>query len=59
MYFCCGITEQGIMPHNEDALMIAGSVRDSGASAEYVKAPFIAAVSDGKTDCFSPSALVK
>ena len=47
MYFCCGITEQGIMPHNEDALMIAGSVRDSGASAEYVKAPFIAAVSDG------------
>ena len=47
MYYCCGITDKGIMPHNEDALLIGGEVIDSGTSEQNVSAPFIAAVSDG------------
>ena len=47
MYYCCGVTEKGAMPHNEDALLIHGSVIDSGSSEQTVNAPFLAAVSDG------------
>ena len=47
MYYCCGVTEKGVMPHNEDALLINGSVIDSGSSEQNTDAPFIAAVSDG------------
>lgn len=47
MYYCCGITEKGIMPHNEDAMLIGSDVVDSGSSEQNIHAPFIAAVSDG------------
>lgn len=47
MYYCCGITEKGVMPHNEDAMLIGKLVADSGASEQMLEAPFIAAVSDG------------
>lgn len=47
MYYCCGVTEKGIMPHNEDALLIKDSVIDSGSAEKNVDVPFIAAVSDG------------
>lgn len=47
MYYCCGITEKGIMPHNEDAMLIGSDVADSGSSEQNIHAPFIAAVSDG------------
>ena len=47
MYYCCGVTEKGVMPHNEDALLIKGSVMDAGSSEQNVSGPFIAAVSDG------------
>lgn len=47
MYYCCGITEKGVMPHNEDAMLIGKNVTDSGASDQMLEAPFIAAVSDG------------
>ena len=47
MYYCCGVTEKGVMPHNEDALLIKDSVIDSGSSEQNLDVPFIAAVSDG------------
>ena len=47
MYYCCGITSKGIMPHNEDALLIGKEVFDSGASEQELDPPFFAAVSDG------------
>lgn len=47
MFYCCGITEKGVMPHNEDALLINRDVIDSGMSEQTIHAPFIAAVSDG------------
>lgn len=47
MYYCCGITEKGTMPHNEDAMLIGQTVTDSGAAEQNLEAPFIAAVSDG------------
>ena len=47
MYYCCGVTEKGIMPHNEDAMLIKDSVIDSGSSEQNLDVPFIAAVSDG------------
>ncbi len=47
MYYCCGVTDKGIMPHNEDALLINGNVLDAGSSEQTVDAPFIVAVSDG------------
>ena len=47
MYYCCGVTDKGVMPHNEDALLINGSVIDSGSSEQTLKEPFLAAVSDG------------
>ena len=47
MYYCCGITEKGIMPHNEDSLLIGTAVLDEGTTEQNIDAPFIAAVSDG------------
>ncbi|MCQ2460402.1 MAG: protein phosphatase 2C domain-containing protein [Ruminococcus sp.] len=47
MFYCYGITEKGIMPHNEDAMLINRDVIDSGISEQNIHAPFIAAVSDG------------
>ncbi|MDE6427262.1 MAG: protein phosphatase 2C domain-containing protein [Ruminococcus sp.] len=47
MYYCCGITDKGIMPHNEDAFMIGNFVSDKGVSEQKLNAPFITAVSDG------------
>ncbi|MBO5572558.1 MAG: serine/threonine-protein phosphatase [Ruminococcus sp.] len=47
MFYCCGITEKGVMSHNEDALLINRDVIDSGMSEQTIHAPFIAAVSDG------------
>ena len=47
MYFCCGITTKGIMPHNEDAFLINKIVGTDGIVEANMTAPFIAAVSDG------------
>lgn len=47
MFYCCGITEKGVMSHNEDALLIGKCVIDSGMNEQKLEAPFIAAVSDG------------
>ncbi|MDE5556348.1 MAG: protein phosphatase 2C domain-containing protein [Ruminococcus sp.] len=47
MYYCCGITDKGIAPHNEDAFMIGNFVSDNGVSEQKLNAPFIVAVSDG------------
>ena len=47
MYYCCGITDMGFVSHNEDALLIGGSVLCAGRIEQNINAPFIAAVSDG------------
>lgn len=47
MYYCCGITDKGVMSHNEDAFLIGKIVADKGVSEQKIKAPFIVAVSDG------------
>lgn len=47
MYYCCGITEKGIMPHNEDALLIGKHVMTAGMLEQRMKPPFAVAVSDG------------
>lgn len=47
MFYCCGITEQGNTPHNEDALLINRQVMTSDGCEVTIDAPFIAAVSDG------------
>ena len=47
MYYLCGITEKGLPPHNEDALMLHHSVTAEGALRMAVRAPFLAAVCDG------------
>lgn len=47
MYYCCGITDKGVMSHNEDAFLIGKTVIDNGVSEQKTEAPFIAAVSDG------------
>ncbi len=47
MYYCCGITEKGIMPHNEDALLIGKHVMTAGMLEQPMKPPFTIAVSDG------------
>lgn len=47
MYYCCGITDKGIMPHNEDALLIGENVLTEGSFCQDIHEPFIAAVSDG------------
>lgn len=47
MYYCCGITDKGVMSHNEDAFLIGKTVADNGVSEQKIEAPFITAVSDG------------
>ncbi len=47
MYYCCGITTKGIMPHNEDAFLINKIVSVDGAVETNLSTPFIVAVSDG------------
>ena len=47
MYYCCGITDKGIMPHNEDAMLLHHSVMADGSRQIGVDAPFIVAVCDG------------
>lgn len=47
MFYCCGITDKGIMPHNEDALLIGESVLTEGSVCQDIHEPFIAAVADG------------
>lgn len=47
MYYCCGITEVGIMPHNEDAMLIHRMVSTEGTMQQMLPAPFLAAVCDG------------
>lgn len=47
MYYLCGITEKGIMSHNEDCMLLDKSVRHEGALHMAVNAPFLAAVCDG------------
>lgn len=47
MYYCCGITDKGVMKHNEDAFMIGKKVMSSGSIDFMMSAPLIAAVSDG------------
>ena len=47
MYYCCGITDKGIMDHNEDAYMIGNSVHTDGSINCMLEVPFMAAVSDG------------
>ncbi|MCM1133045.1 MAG: protein phosphatase 2C domain-containing protein [Ruminococcus flavefaciens] len=47
MYYCCGITEKGIMSHNEDAVLVGQDVITDGSLEKYMESPFIVAVSDG------------
>ncbi|MDE6501997.1 MAG: protein phosphatase 2C domain-containing protein [Ruminococcus sp.] len=47
MYYCCGITDKGVMSHNEDAFLIGKTVADKGGLEQKLDAPFITAVSDG------------
>ena len=47
MYYCCGITDKGIRPHNEDAMLLKCHVRTEGALQIASAAPMIAAVADG------------
>lgn len=47
MYYCCGITDKGIMPHNEDAVLVGQNVLTDGSLEKYMDSPFILAVSDG------------
>jgi len=47
MYYCCGITEKGLPPHNEDAMLLHHTVMTEGALQIGVEEPFLAAVCDG------------
>ncbi len=47
MYYCCGITEKGVMSHNEDALLLHHSVLTDGNRQYGLEAPFLIAVCDG------------
>ena len=47
MYYCCAITDQGVRPHNEDALLIHKTVLTEGVTESRIQAPFLAAVADG------------
>ena len=47
MYYCCGITDKGVMKHNEDAYMISDRVLTEGNIDVMLSPPFLAAVSDG------------
>lgn len=47
MYYCCGMTSKGIMPHNEDAFFIHKTVLTQGSLTTRLPAPFLCGVSDG------------
>lgn len=47
MFYCCGITEQGIKERNEDAVLINNTVLTEGKMEVNIDKPFIAAVCDG------------
>lgn len=47
MYYCCGITDKGVMSHNEDAFLIGRNVCDSGTYEQQLDGSFVTAVSDG------------
>lgn len=47
MFYCCGITEQGVKERNEDAILINDTVLTEGMIEKEVRKPFIAAVCDG------------
>lgn len=47
MYYCCGISDKGVMPHNEDALMMNDAVLTYGSEKCSIEPPFILAVADG------------
>ena len=47
MYYCCAITDKGIRPNNEDALLIHRTLLTEGVTECLVSAPFLAAVADG------------
>ena len=47
MYLCCAITNQGVRPNNEDALLIHKTIVTEGVTETRLQAPFIAAVADG------------
>ena len=41
MYYCCAITDKGIRPNNEDALLIHKTVLTDGFTECLVSAPFL------------------
>ncbi|MBR1554171.1 MAG: serine/threonine-protein phosphatase [Oscillospiraceae bacterium] len=47
MYYCCAITDKGIRPHNEDALLIHRTVLTDGVTECELSSPFLIAVADG------------
>ena len=47
MYYCCAITDKGIRPHNEDALLIHRTVLTEGVTEQKLSNPFLIAVADG------------
>ena len=47
MYYCCAITNKGIRPHNEDALLIHKTVLTDGVTECELSKPFLIAVADG------------
>ena len=47
MYLCCAITNQGVRPNNEDALLIHKTIVTEGVTETRLQSPFIAAVADG------------
>lgn len=47
MYYCCAITDKGIRPHNEDALLIHRTVLTEGVTEQELSNPFLIAVADG------------
>ncbi len=47
MYYCCAITDKGVRPHNEDALLIHRTVLTEGVTECELSKPFLLAVADG------------
>ena len=47
MYLCCAITNQGVRPHNEDALLMHKTVLTDGVTENRLNAPFLVGVADG------------
>lgn len=47
MYYCCAMTNKGIRPHNEDALLIHKTVLTEGVTECELHEPFLVAVADG------------